>query len=40
MPTVAYSVGSNGKDDGGKGQDECKKGEDWDDICVRIPAKL
>jgi hypothetical protein len=35
---LLYSVGVNGKDDGGKGMDDRKEGEDWDDIAVRIPA--
>ena len=36
---LLYSVGLNGKDDGGKGMDDRKEGEDWDDIAVRVPAK-
>lgn len=35
---LLYSVGQNGKDDGGKGIDDRKHGEDWDDIVVRMPA--
>jgi hypothetical protein len=35
---VLYSVGSNGKDDGGRGREEDKEGEGWDDIVVRVPA--
>ena len=35
---LLYSVGPNGKDDGGKGRDECKNGEGWDDIAVHMPA--
>jgi hypothetical protein len=35
---LLYSVGANGKDDGGKGRDDCKAGEDWDDLAVRVPA--
>ena len=35
---LLYSVGVNGKDDGGKGMDDRNEGEDWDDIAVRIPA--
>ncbi len=35
---LLYSVGMNGKDDGGKGYDDCKEGEDWDDLAVRVPA--
>jgi hypothetical protein len=33
---LLYSVGRNGKDDGGKGYDDRKEGEDWDDIVVRV----
>jgi hypothetical protein len=33
---LLYSVGSNGKDDGGKGQDDRKDNEDWDDLTVRV----
>jgi hypothetical protein len=46
---LLYSVGQNGRDDGGKGFDDRKKGEsweemqrrgeDWDDLAVRVPAK-
>lgn len=33
------SVGPNGKDDGGKGRDDnCKAGDDVDDLAVRLPA--
>jgi len=36
---LLYSVGINGKDDGGKGYDDRKNGaEDWDDLVVRVPA--
>ena len=35
---LLYSVGANGKDDGGKGLEDCKDGEGWDDIVVRMPA--
>jgi hypothetical protein len=40
---LLYSVGVNGKDDGGKGfEDATSKdtagGKDWDDLVVRIPA--
>lgn len=35
---LLYSVGPNGKDDGGKGQGDCKEGETWDDLAVRVPA--
>jgi hypothetical protein len=34
---LLYSVGPNGQDDGGKGVDDCKAGnEPWDDITIRI----
>ena len=36
---LLYSVGSNGRDDGGKGYDDRTGGEDWDDLAVRVPAK-
>ncbi len=35
---LLYSVGRNGKDDGGKGMDDRKEGGDWDDIVVRVRA--
>ena len=35
---LLYSVGPNGKDDGGKGLDDRKNNEDWDDVTVRVPA--
>jgi hypothetical protein len=35
---LLYSVGSNGRDDGGRSYDDRKKGEDWDDVVVRMPA--
>ncbi|MGA2257990.1 MAG: hypothetical protein ABSG53_25275, partial [Thermoguttaceae bacterium] len=35
---LLYSVGVNGKDDGGKGYDDRKEGEDWDDLAIRVPA--
>jgi hypothetical protein len=35
---LLYSVGPNGKDDGGKGMEDRKEGEDWDDLAVRLPA--
>ncbi len=35
---LLYSVGANGKDDGGKGVADRKAGEDWDDLAVRVPA--
>jgi hypothetical protein len=33
-----YSVGLNGKDDGGKGYEDRKGNEDWDDLVVRVPG--
>ena len=36
---LLYSVGVNGRDDGGKGYEERTGGEDWDDLAVRVPAK-
>jgi hypothetical protein len=33
---LLYSVGSNGKDDGGKNWDDRKNNEDWDDLTVRM----
>ena len=33
---LLYSVGDNGKDDGGKGYDDRKNSEDWDDLAVRM----
>ena len=35
---LLYSVGINGKDDGGKGYDDRKGGENWDDLAVHVPA--
>ena len=35
---LLYSVGDNGKDDGGKGRDDAKNGEGWDDLVVRMSA--
>jgi hypothetical protein len=39
---LLYSVGPNGKDDGGKGRDDRREPEDfnqdWDDIAVRVPG--
>ena len=36
---LLYSVGVNGKDDGGKGcDDRTEAGEDWDDLVVRMSA--
>jgi len=36
---LLYSVGQNGKDDGGRGMDDRKEdGELWDDLIVRVPA--
>jgi acetyl esterase/lipase len=34
---VIYSVGINGKDDGGRGYNDRKADEDWDDLSVRVP---
>ena len=34
---LLYSVGPNGIDDGGLGPDDCKNGEDWDDLALRVP---
>jgi hypothetical protein len=43
---LLYSVGKNGKDDGGQGFKEWEKSrhasetaEYWDDLVVRVPAK-
>ena len=33
---LLYSVGPNGQDDGGKGIEDRKRGESWDDIAIRI----
>jgi hypothetical protein len=33
---LLYSVGINGRDDGGKGLDDATNGEDWDDLSIRI----
>jgi hypothetical protein len=35
---LLYSVGVNGKDDGGKTRDDRKADEDWDDLVVRMTA--
>jgi hypothetical protein len=36
---LLYSVGPNGRDDGGKSVEDCKKGDEgWDDIVVRAPS--
>jgi acetyl esterase/lipase len=37
---LLYSVGVNGEDDGGKGYDDRKQGEDWDDLVVRVPPVM
>jgi hypothetical protein len=38
---LLYSVGQNGKDDGGKTrEDDPPAGADWDDLVVRVPAKV
>ncbi len=36
---LLYSVGPNGKDDGGRGETDRTGKEDWDDLAVRVPAK-
>ncbi len=36
---LLYSVGANGKDEGGKSFDDRKAGEDWDDLFVRMSGK-
>jgi hypothetical protein len=36
---LLYSVGVNGKDDGGKGQADRKELEDWDDLTIGVPAE-
>jgi hypothetical protein len=36
---VLYSVGSNGKDDGGKDYEDRRDVADADDLVVRVPAK-
>jgi hypothetical protein len=36
---LLYSVGVNGRDDGGKTFDDRKEDEDWDDLVVRMPAQ-
>ena len=35
---LLYSVGVNGKDDGGKGEEDAKNGESWDDLTVCMPG--
>jgi hypothetical protein len=35
---LLYSVGANGKDDGGKSYDDRKEDEDWDDLTIRMSA--
>ena len=35
---LLYSVGMNGKDDQGRSMEDRKKGEDWDDLVVHVPA--
>lgn len=37
---LLYSVGMNGKDEGGKGYEDRKNNESWDDISVCIRTKL
>jgi acetyl esterase/lipase len=34
---LLYSVGINGRDDGGRGYNDRKEGEDWDDLSIRVP---
>jgi hypothetical protein len=36
---LLYSVGINGKDDGGRGEDDRKHDEGWDDLIVRVPSR-
>jgi hypothetical protein len=36
---LLYSVGPNGKDDGGRGVDDRTANEGWDDLSVRVTAK-
>ncbi len=36
---LLYSVGVNGRDDGGKGLEDDKSQEGWDDIAVRMTAR-
>jgi hypothetical protein len=35
---LLYSVGVNGRDDGGRGEEDRKGDEGWDDVVVRVPA--
>jgi hypothetical protein len=35
---LLYSVGVNGKDDGGRGHDDRKPWRDWDDLAVRVTS--
>ena len=35
---LLYSIGVNGKDNGGKGSDNRKNDEDWDDLVIHVPA--
>jgi len=35
---LLYSVGPNGKDDGGTTRDDAEEDEDWDDLVVRVSA--
>ncbi len=34
---LLYSVGVNGRDDGGRGYNDRKGGKDWDDLSIRVP---
>jgi hypothetical protein len=35
---LLYSVGQNGRDDGGKAMSDCRGDEGWDDLIVRVPS--
>ena len=35
---LLYSFGPNGRDDGGRGQDDRPEGTDYDDLAVRVPS--
>ena len=38
---LLYSVGVNGKDEGGKTQDDDISGQQgWDDLAIRVPARV
>jgi len=36
---LLYSVGINGKDDGGRGYEDRGELDDWDDVAIRVPAR-